>query len=325
MLIIMRLLLLIALALPACAQTMLDAHNCYPYEGKYADRIDKALATRLPLAIEQDLSWFVEPNGKGRHIVVHNKPYSGQEPSMRTYFFEKVRPIMEQALRDNRKQDWPLITLNLDFKSTEPELLADIWNLLGEYESWLTTAKKDQGRVTPFQPGPLLVLTGSSENQKAYFYDRLAEGATLRLFGSAQLKRQEGRPRWDEAAAYLVRTPARELIAESATGYVRWVNFPWAVVEQGGQMRAADWTAADRARLDELTQDAHAKGLKIRFYTLNGHKPGEDLGWSAGYNFGSKEAAAIRWKAAIEAGVDYLATDQYSEFAAVLGESKSRP
>ena len=61
-------------------------------------------------------------------------------------------------------------------------------------------------------------------------------------------------------------------------------------------------------------------GFWIRFYTLDGFAPSEDLGWSAGYNFGSREAAAIRWKAAIEAGVNLIATDQYEDLAALMRE-----
>ena len=31
---------------------LLDAHNCYPYEGRWTDRIDRALAVGFPVAIE---------------------------------------------------------------------------------------------------------------------------------------------------------------------------------------------------------------------------------------------------------------------------------
>jgi hypothetical protein len=62
---------------------------------------------------------------------------------------------------------------------------------------------------------------------------------------------------------------------------------------------------------------AHDAGLWIRFYTLNGTRPDEpSLGWDPSYNFGSREAVALRWRAAIEAGVDFVATDQYEAFAA---------
>ncbi len=106
------------------------------------------------------------------------------------------------------------------------------------------------------------------------------------------------------------------LIPSGVTNYRRWTNFPWAVIELGGQATAGDWTPGDRARLDALVGRAHGLGLWVRFYTLNGHAPNAQ-GWSDGYNFGSLEAVQPRWRAAIEAGVNFIATDQYEDFAAI--------
>jgi hypothetical protein len=134
-------------------RVLLDAHNCYPYNGRWADRIDRALSTGTPLAIEQDLVWFRDPaTGKGRSLVAHDerdKPalgLTGAEPTMRDYFFERIRPLVEQALREPRRDTWPIVTLNLDLKTEEPEHLAAIWSLLGEYRSWLTTAPRSDAR-----------------------------------------------------------------------------------------------------------------------------------------------------------------------------------
>ena len=102
-------------------RVLLDAHNSYPEGGRWADRIDRALSTGLPIAIEQDLVWFRDPkSGVARSIVAHGEPYSGLEPSLKDYFFERIRPIVERALQENRRDEWPIITLNLDFKSDEP-------------------------------------------------------------------------------------------------------------------------------------------------------------------------------------------------------------
>jgi hypothetical protein len=64
--------------------------------------------------------------------------------------------------------------------------------------------------------------------------------------------------------------------------------------------------------------------LWIRFYTLNG----EDGKPAGGYNFGSAASVLARWKAAIDAKVDFLATDQYEQLARVraaqLGAQESR-
>src|SRR3954469_16161460 len=67
---------------------LLDAHNCYPYEGRWADRITRALGTGLPVGIEQDLAWYVDPaTGKGRVLVTHKAETDGSEPELKTYFF----------------------------------------------------------------------------------------------------------------------------------------------------------------------------------------------------------------------------------------------
>jgi hypothetical protein len=39
------------------------------------------------------------------------------------------------------------------------------------------------------------------------------------------------------------------------------------------------------------------------------------MGWTPGYNFGTLNAVRIRWAAAVRAGVDFVATDQYEAFA----------
>jgi glycerophosphoryl diester phosphodiesterase len=89
------------------------------------------------------------------------------------------------------------------------------------------------------------------------------------------------------------------------------------VVEAGGPSEAGAWTAEDAARLSTIVRRAHEAGLWIRFYTLNGLDPAElSLGWTASYNFGSRDAAQLRWRAALRAGVDFVATDQYEAFAA---------
>jgi hypothetical protein len=40
------------------SRVLLDAHNTYPYGEWWGDRIDRALSTGVPLAVEQDLAWY---------------------------------------------------------------------------------------------------------------------------------------------------------------------------------------------------------------------------------------------------------------------------
>jgi len=305
-------LLLVALACtPLAAQqftpgsrTVMDAHNCYPYFEWWSDRIDRALSAGTPLAIEQDLGWYTDAKtGRSWSLITHGEGLTGQEPTMDQYFFEKVRPIVEKALREGNHGNWPLITLNLDFKDNKAEHLAAVLALLQKYRPWLTTTVKtaNPAVVGPLDVQPILVLTGESDEQQAVFYDQLQPGDRILLFGAIH---SEGK---DPVA------PAEVLDSEKATNYRRWWNNPWSVVEAGGQPHAGEWTPKKMARLRTLVERAHANGLWMRFYTLDGASE-QDLschGWFHDYDFGSLDAAKVRWRAAIAAGVDYLASDQY--------------
>ena len=128
--------------LPPGARTVMDAHNCYPYFEWWGDRIDRALSAGTPVAIEQDLAWHTDPKtGRSWSVVTHGLPTHGNEPTMDQYFFERVRPIVEKAMREGNHGNWPLITLNLDFKDNKPEHLAAVLSLLRKYQPWLTTTQ----------------------------------------------------------------------------------------------------------------------------------------------------------------------------------------
>jgi len=299
---------------------MVDAHNCYPYEGQWQDRLERALSTGMPVGIEQDLAWGVDKvTGQGAPVVSHSRELKGGEPTLREYFFEQVRPLVERSLRENNRTGWPLITVHFDFKDNRPELHQAVWDLLGEYESWITTAANvdDPNTLVPFDVKPLLVLTEDNDAQEKAFFHTLRVGERLRLFGSAHTAAFPGKSR--EELMHLAATAAPEvLLAEGPTNYRRWWNNSWAEVEEGGQRNAGAWTPADETRLKALVHHAHQLGFWIRFYTLDGFSETENRGWDQGYNFGSREAALVRWKAAIAAGVNLIATDQFEDLAATL-------
>ena len=152
-------------------------------------------------------------------IVSHGEPFTGREPTLRD-FFERIRPLVTRALVDGLDDRWPLITLNLDFKDSHPEHFAAIWASLGDYEAWLTTARKsaDEKRCSRSTSRPVLVLTGADPAQRLIFHEPLPVGSRLRLFGAV---------------------PAG---AAKATNYLRWSNNPWNVVEPEGQNTAGDWS-----------------------------------------------------------------------------------
>jgi len=298
-------------------RVLIDAHNAYPTEGRFEDRIDRALATGMPLAIEQDLFWYVDPrSGTPRSVVAHVTEEAAGNPGFEDYFFKKVAPIMDRALAENKQAAWPLITLNLDFKSNEPEHHAAVWALLRKYERWLTTAEQTATPdvPAPLRLGPMLVLTGSNDAQQVSFSDKVPVGQRLRVFGATTEPAIPGADRAEKAKNYAI-MPIDAVMPKGESNYRRWVNFSWGVIEAGGIPASADWTPAEAERLKALVARAHALNLWIRFYTLNGHTKEEDKGWGAGYNFGSLANAQVRWKAAIDAGTDFIASDMYEALA----------
>jgi hypothetical protein len=302
-------------------QPVLDAHNCYPYDGRWNDRIDRALNSGFPVSIEQDLAWYVDPaTGKGRVVVSHTPSPTGHEPTLRSYFFERVQPIVEEALAENKQSEWPLIILHFDFKDTQPAILHAVWSLLGEYEPWLSTAVKttDPQELSVITRRPILVITEDSDAQQKVFFDDLPIGARLRLFGSAHTSPAPKGLSPEEAMHWAVTVPPAELLSDAPTNYRRWWNLPWNFVEEGGQTKAGDWTPGDDARLRALVTQAHQLGYWIRLWTLDGFKPADDQGWGTSYNFGSKPAVILRWKAAIAADVNFIATDQQEDLAPYL-------
>ena len=74
------------------ARVLLNAHNAYPYEGRFADRVTRALTTGLPVAIEQDLIWRVGPDGRGESVVGHDEDKVAEAPTFESYFFGAVAP-----------------------------------------------------------------------------------------------------------------------------------------------------------------------------------------------------------------------------------------
>jgi hypothetical protein len=287
-----------------------DAHNCYPYEGRWSDRIDRALAGGVPVAIEQDLFWYRPDAARpGRSVVAHGRPVNGNEPGMEQYFFERVRPLVEDALRNSDHSHWPIITLNLDIKTEEPEHLRAIRELLTKYQAWLTTATRsaDASNVEELKVGPILVLNGPSDAQQKVFYDEVPVGGKLLTFGAVHTDVHD------------LAAPSSKIEMENATNYRRWWNNSWTVIEPEGQPHVTAWTAEKNARLKSFVAQAHARGLWIRFYTLDGASKAEQdaNGWFEGYNFPSLDDARLRWIDCIRDGVDYLASDQYELVSAL--------
>ena len=298
------------------------SHNAYPDHGKFADRLDRTLAAGFPVAIEEDLAWV-----DGKSLLIHGaKNVTPDDPTLESYFFPKVKPIMEKALKDGNKANWPLITLYLDIKNDPPEHLAAINQLLDKYDAWLTKAEKtsDITKQSPLELKPMMVLVEdkAGDIKQKVFYEDVPVGGKIRVFGSAE-KFDENpqklpRDRKEEAIAMMVTRDPEQLVAKKADNYRRWFGTNWAFIEKGGETKAAEWNKASEARLKKFVDYGHRLGYFVGFYCLDGYTEAENQGWDKDYNFGSKEKVAQRWQAAVRARADFISTDQVEDVAKVI-------
>ena len=314
-------------------RVLLAAHNCFPENGLWTDRISRALALRLPARmLEFDLAWRARRDG-GESVVSHGVPITSDAPTFEQHFFVRLRDDLDRALAAGRRDTWPLYVVYLDFKTTEGPHLRAVWDLLGRYDRWVTTSRRGQtDAVEPLDLKPVLVLTDQADQNPTMeqrFHDALPPGASLRIFGTMQplalptsSTRSAAVTRFAELSMRTL-APAAGRIPGRATNFRRWVNVSWDSIELGGPLRAGTWTEKEHARLEDFVTRAHRMGLWIRVHTINGHDGGRDRGWFAGNNVGSLEEARIRWRAAIAAGADFIATDQYEELATELARASA--
>ncbi|HEX4068043.1 MAG TPA: hypothetical protein VHZ09_18635 [Acidobacteriaceae bacterium] len=301
------------------------AHNAYPDHGKYADRLDLALASGHPFAVEEDLAWV-----DGESLLIHGaRNVSGGDPTLETYFFPKVKPVIEAALKEGNKDNWPIITLYLDIKNDPVEHLAAISQELDKYKSWLTWAEKtdDITKVSPLHVRPMMVIVEDKQNdinKQLVFYDQVPAGGRILVFGSVpKLDPNPGRKlaKQDATDAQFLANPD-DLIIARADNYHRWIGFDWAFIEKGGETKAGSWTDENERRLKEFVNYGHTMGYLVGVYCLDGYTPDQNQGWDKDYNLGSHDAAVTRWKAAESAKVDFISTDHYEELANMIADSE---
>ena len=170
-----------------------------------------------------------------------------------------------------------------------------------------------------------LVEDKQKDIKQEFFYDRVKVGGKIRVFGSAE-KFDENpqnlpRERRAEAVAMLVTRDPEQLLPKKADNYRRWFGTGWAFIEKGGEQSAGEWTKASEERLKKFVSYGHRLGYFVSFYCLDGFNDSENQGWDAAYNFGSRDKVMLRWKAAISAHADFIATDHHGELASVIRSS----
>jgi hypothetical protein len=300
------------------ARTMMLAHNAYPEDGKFGDRLDRVISAGVPFVVEEDLIWV-----NGRSLIIHNeKAAQADSPTLESYFFPRVAPIIEKALKDGNKGNWPLVTLYLDIKNDPEEHLQAINKVLDKHDGWLTKAVKtaDIAKQSPLELKPMMVILEDKQNdiKQSVFYDRIPVGGKFRAFGSA-VKFDDNpnhlpREKRDERFAGLIQTPVEQLVSKRADNWRRWFGTDWHFIEICGPTHG-NWNAASEARVKRFVEYGHSLGYLVSFYQVNGFTEDQNQGWTPEYNFGSKEAGMARWNAAIAAHADFISTDQYEDVA----------
>jgi hypothetical protein len=301
-------------------RTLVLAHNAYPDEGNYGDRLDRAIAAGVPFVVEEDLVWV-----NGKSLVIHNpKVASADSPTLESYFFPKIKPIIEKALNEGNKGNWPLVTLYLDIKNDPQEHLEAISKVLDKYDAWLTKAVKtdDITKQSPLELKPMMVILEDKKNdiKQAFFYNSVNVGGKIRAFGSA-VKFDDNpnnlpREKRAERMAGLLKITPEQLVTKRADNWRRWFGTDWSFIELCGPGHG-DWTAASEARMKKFVDYGHSLGYLVSLYSVNGFSEADNQGWTAEFNF-SREGAVARWNAAIGAHADFIATDQYEDLAKVI-------
>ena len=272
-----------------------SAHNCYPSRSANNAKLLEALNLGID-NIEIDLGW----DDRTKELIVgHDAAPRGGViyPEFEAYLV----PALEAHWKTHPRGQAPTV-LTIDWKTEKPEAVTKFKAFLDLHADWFSSAPKTED--SPLTNRNLTVcFTGSDVAKDAYDALIPARG-TYRAFRDRVFG--QGAKFEPDVASY---------VPTKATAYHRFLTFHWGVVEQGGPALARDWTKADANRLSALMTQAHQQGFRARFYCLNGHT-GTLV---SGYQFTSDEAAKVRWLAAVQAGVDWIATDEYREIAEVLG------
>lgn len=265
-----------------------SAHNCYPTGGTADDRLVEALALGID-NIEIDLGW---DEAHGQLIVGHE---ATPRPGVASPEFEAyLLPALEAHWRMPRADRAPTV-LTIDWKTHDPAAVRRFRVFLDAHPDWFSSAPK--AADSPLTARRLTVCFTGEEAAQRIYDELIPAGAAYRAFRDVVYEWGDYR---EDVAAY---APA------PATAYHRFLTFHWGTIERGGPPLAGAWTAEEADRLDRLMALVHRQGFRARFYCLNGH-----TGLRVGpYRFPDDASARLRRRAATEAGVDWIASDEYAD------------
>ena len=219
------------------------------------------------------------------------------------------------------------MVLHLDFKTNEPAHHQAIWDLLGRHE-----IVADDGGARRRRAARHAVHAGSAagasprpaRTRSTRFYTRVPVGGRLRIFGTIPPATFPAANTAEERAAAAVcrdaggadphrrdQLPALDQLRLGGRR-ARRTEQGWSVDQRRRPAAAGDRLAGARDGLVGAVLHAQRPLARPRA-----------TGWTASYNFGSLAAVRERMAAARDAGVEFIATDQYEELGAVLSQGRS--
>ena len=260
----------------------LNAHNSYPEKDRGTDRLERARRAGL-WAVELDLVWSEE---RARTVVSHDKKLHGAEPTLEAYFFAPLAAELRQM-----PPGQPGLLLMLDLKTDHPGPVQELRQLLEQRRDLVTKAKRN-GEL---EWAPLTVILSENAAAIAMFESLTPPGEPYLAMG---VREPPERKFQADVASYFPRP---------ATPFYRLFNFDWKHVENAKNPEAGALTTAERTRLRHIVRLARENGYWTRAWTLNA----TSQEWGVGNNFGSRRTLLERWRAARDAAVDCVATDEY--------------
>jgi hypothetical protein len=269
------------------------AHNCY----RQNSETDQPLVDALKLGIDNieiDLGW---DQFKKRLIVGHEPEPMPEKmyPEFNSYF----QTAYKRHLQSPRPDGAPHI-LTIDWKTDHPDAIEAFKDFLTACSDWFTSAPKaNQSPMT--QRGLTVCFTGSSR-AKLRYDELIPNGGTYQAFADED---------------YGVEVYFRDVEGYAwrpASAYRRFVSMFWGQVGREPPGRDDTWEQWKADRLNALVYRVHRQGYRVRFYTLNG-RHGDPIF----QRFPNEAAARLRWRACLQAGADWVATDEWNEIVEEFG------
>lgn len=257
------------------------AHNAYPYRLYPKGRFESALDAGLK-HVELDITY--DPRRK-TVVVTHDAQPNGKEPELGTLLatlFERWAAAPGDGY-----------TIILDFKTSSPEIVAGVAELLDPHRDVLTLlAKQSDGRP---RTGKITVcFTGNTAAHRLY-EESVAAGDDYLGFG-------------DGGAGGWLENPA-DHVPEEPARFVRFLTYEQSVFADAPGAKGPEHLSL--ARLKAVVDAANARGYRVRVYTLN--PPRRD---------GGRDFQA--WEKCVAAGMHMIATDAYAESRQWWNEQQNR-